>query len=88
MNGFCMSRIDRIYISLELEKYGNNVEIIAGSTYSDHMLVTIMLVNQRRKKRDYNLRINSKFFEDVEMGRKIRSIWENNLVGCGALDNL
>ena len=50
MNGFCMSRIDRIYISLELEKYGNNVEIIAGSAYSDHMPVKIMLVNQREKK--------------------------------------
>ena len=33
INGFCMSRIDRIYISSELEKYGNNVEIIAGSDY-------------------------------------------------------
>ena len=39
INGFCMSRIDRIYISSELEKYGNNVEIIAGSAYSDHMPV-------------------------------------------------
>ena len=44
-NGFCMSCIDRIYISSELEKYGSNVEIIAGSTYSDHMPVTITLVN-------------------------------------------
>ena len=30
INGFCMSRIDRIYISAELEKYGSNVEIITG----------------------------------------------------------
>ena len=88
MNGFCMSRIDRIYISSELEKYGSNVEIIAGSAYSDHMPVTITLGNQRRKKRDCNLRISSKLFEDVEVGRKIRSIWENNLAGCGAMDNL
>ena len=88
MNGFCMSRIDRIYISSELEKYGSNVEIIAGSAYFDHMSVTITLVNQRRKKRDCNLRISSKLFEDVEVGRKIRSIWENNLAGCGAMDNL
>ena len=25
MNGFCMSRIDRIYISSELEKFGTDV---------------------------------------------------------------
>ena len=37
---------------------------------------------------DCNLRISSKLFEDVEVGRKIRSIWENNLAGCGAMDNL
>ena len=54
INGFCMSRIDRIYISSKLEKYGNNVEIIAGSAYSDHMSVKITLVNQRGVKRDCN----------------------------------
>ena len=52
------------------------------------MLVTITLVNQRRKNLDCNLRISSKLFEDVEVGRKIRSIWENNLAGCGTMDSL
>ena len=88
INGYCMSRIDRIYISSELEKYGSNVEIIAGSAYSDHMPVSITLVTQRLNKRDCNLRISNKLFEDVEVRSKIRSIWENNLAGCGALDNL
>ena len=88
MNGFCMSRIDRIYISSELEKYGSNVEIIVGSAYSDHIPVKITLVNKRGKKRDCNLRIISKIFEDAEVGRKIRSIWENNLAGCGTMDSL
>ena len=83
-----MSHIDRIYISSELEKYGNNVEIIAGSAYSDHMPVQITLVNQRRPKRDRNLRINSKLFEDAEVGRKIRSIWASKPAGCGALETL
>ena len=72
INGFCVSLINKIYLSSELEKYGSNVEIITGSAYSDHMSVMITLVNQRRKKRDCNLRINSKCFEDVEVGRKIR----------------
>ena len=88
INGFCMSRIDRIYISSELEKYGKNVEIIAGSAYSDHMPVQITLVNQRRPKRDRNLRINSKLFEDADVGRKIRSIWASKPAGCGALETL
>ena len=74
INDICMSCIDRIYISSELEKYGNNVEIIVRSAYSDHMPIKITLVNQRRPKRDCNLRINIKLFEDVEVGRKIRSI--------------
>ena len=34
------------------------------------------------------MRIRSKIFEDAEVGRKIRSIWENNPASCGALDNL
>ena len=81
MNGFCMSRIHRIYISSELEKFRTNVEIIAGSPYSDHMLVKITLVRQRRPARECNLRINRNLFEDEEVRRKIRSIWESNLVG-------
>ena len=52
------------------------------------MLVKITLVNQRRPKRDRNLRINNKIFKDVEVGRKIRSIWASNPAGCGALDKL
>ena len=43
MNGFCMSRIEKIYISSELENFGTNVEIVAGSAYSDHMPVKITL---------------------------------------------
>ena len=50
INGFCISRIDRIYISSELEKYGKNVEIIVGSAYSDQMPIKITLVNQRGQK--------------------------------------
>ena len=83
-----MSRIDRIYISSELEKYGNNVEIIAGSAYSDHMPVQITLVNQRWPNRDRNMRINSKLFEDAEVGSKIRCIWATKPAGCGALESL
>ena len=64
MHGFCMSRIDRIYISPALEKFGTNVEIIAGSAYSDHMPVKITLETQRRPARDCNVRINKKLFED------------------------
>ena len=79
---------DKRYISSELEKYGYNVEIVVGSTYSDHMLVKIMLVHQRRPARDYNLRINSKLFQDAKVGRDIRSIWESNLVGCSTIDKL
>ena len=52
INGICMSCIDRIYISSKLEKFGINVEIIAGSAYSDHMLVKIMLVRQSRPSRE------------------------------------
>ena len=83
-----MPHIDNIYISSELEKYGNNVEIIVGLAYSDHMSVRITLVNQRRPKRNCNLRINCKPFEDAEVGRKIRSIWASNPVDCCALDKL
>ena len=88
INGFCMYRIHRRYISSELEKYGKNVEIIAGSAYSDHMPVQITLVNQRRPKRDRNQRINTKLFEDAKVGRKIRSIWASKPAGCGALETL
>ena len=88
MHGFCMSRINKIYISPALEKFGTNVEIIAGSAYSDHMPVKITLEMQRRPPRDCNVRINKKLFEDVEVSRNIRRIWESNSVGCGALDKL
>ena len=57
-----------------LEKCGTNVEIIAGSSYSDHMLVKITLVNQRRPTRDCNLRINRKRFKDAEVLTRIQSI--------------
>ena len=50
INGFCMSRIDKIYICSKLDKYDSNVKIIAGSAYSDHMLVKITLVKRREKK--------------------------------------
>ena len=83
-----MCRIDRIYISPELEKFGTNVEIIAGSAYSDHMPVKITLETQRRPARDCNVRINKKLFEDAEVSRNIRRIWESNSVGCGAIDKL
>ena len=75
INGFCMSLINRIYINSKLEKYGNDVEIVASSAYSDHMSIKITLVNQRRSARDYNLTISSKLFADADVGRKIRSIW-------------
>ena len=88
MNGFCMSRIDRIYISAKLKKFGTNVEIIASSAYFDHMLVKLTLVRQRRPARECNLRISRKLFDDEEVRRKIRSIWERNLVGGGAIDQL
>ena len=88
MNGFCMSRIDRIYISSELEKFGTDVEIIAGSAYSDHMPVKITLETERRPARDCNVRINKKLFEDAEVSRNIRSIWESSSAGCGAIDKL
>ena len=88
MNGFCMSRIDRIYISSELEKFGTDVEIIAGSAYSDHMPVKITLETERRPARDYNVRINKKLFKDAEVIRNIRSIWESSSAGCGAIDKL
>ena len=88
MNGFCMSCIARIYISSELEKYGTNDEVIAGSDYSDHMPVKIMLVTQRRLARDCNPRINKKRFYDVEVNRKIRTIWKSTSPGFGAIDKL
>ena len=52
------------------------------------MPILITLVNQRRPKRDRNLRINSKLFEDAEVGRNIRSIWASKPAGCGALETL
>ena len=62
--------------------------IIVGSAYSDHMPVKITLVRQRRPARECNLRISRKLFDDEEVRRKIRSIWERNLVGGGAIDQL
>ena len=55
MNGFCMSRIVKFYISSKMENFRTNVEIIAGSPYSDHMLVKITLVRQRRPARECNI---------------------------------
>ena len=34
------------------------------------------------------MRINTIFFEDAEVSRNIRSIWESNSVGGGAIDQL
>ena len=88
MHGFCMSCIDRTYISPELEKFGTNVEIITGSAYSNHMPVKITLETQRRPTRDCNARINKNLFQDAEVSRNIRSIWKNNSVECGTIDKL
>ena len=52
------------------------------------MPVKITLETQRRPARDCTVRINKILFENAEVSRNIRRIWENNSPRCGAIDKL
>ena len=72
------SRLDRVYLSPQIENIGGQVGIIHGSIFSCHKLVEIELANVDAPQRMLTIRIPNNMIHNDDIKNKIISIWSKN----------
>ena len=71
------SRLDRVYLSPQIENIGGQVGIIHGSIFSCHKLVEIELANVDAPQRMLTIRIPNNMIHNDDIKNNIISIWSS-----------